>query len=92
VGHLARGDQLGSRRQAGQGVPARLQRHHGLEQQLSLLLQRHLREQIRDPLRERAAGVLVGVQPSILVEIAIENAIVSPSGCAVQRRSFGPSS
>jgi hypothetical protein len=74
VGDQAAGDQ---------GVGGRLEacelakRRHGVEEQSGLLFQVHPRQEIGHPLLDRAARILIGVQPAILVQIAIKNAVLA---------------
>ena len=41
-----------------------------LEHQARLLGERHLREEVIDPLLDRTPGILVGIQPAVAVEVA----------------------
>ena len=63
-----------------------------LEHQTRLLGERHLREEVIDPLLERTPGILVGIQPAVAVEVAHAPAVdLDPTvgSTAIGRRSYG---
>ena len=51
-----------------------------VEHQPDLLFERHLRQQVLDPFLDRAARVLVRVQPAVLVQVAEGKAVLREDG------------
>ena len=44
-------------------------RQDGVKHQAGLFLERHLGEQVVDPLLDRAVGIFVGIDPAVLVQV-----------------------